>query len=127
MSRLLIFRVAGIAVLTAIWALSLLPGPDLPDVPGSDKWHHSLAYFACMFCWGQVYLRPVHRLQLAIAFVAMGILIECLQYFTSTRSFEWMDMLANALGVIGAWLVVTVQRSVARRRSRGEPDTTSPD
>jgi len=124
MTRTLFFRIAGIAVLIAVWMLSLLPGPDMPDIPGGDKWHHALAYFACMFCWGQLYRRPVQRLRLAIAFTAMGALIECIQYFTPTRSFEFLDMLADALGVIAAWFVVTVQLSVERRLSRGAP--TSP-
>ena len=124
MNRKRYFRIAGIAVLIAIWTLSLLPGPDLPDVPGSDKLHHSLAYFACMFCWGHLYRQPAQRLQLAIAFAAMGVLIEGIQYFTPTRSFEFMDILANALGVVIAWFVVTVQLSVERRLFRGA--TTSP-
>ena len=126
MRRTLFFRIAGIIVLIAIWTLSLLPGPYMPEFPGSDKWHHALAYFTCMFCWGQVYRRPVQRLQLALAFAAMGVLIECLQYFTPTRSFEFLDMLANASGVIVAWFVVTVQLSVERRLSRGTT-TSSPE
>lgn len=115
MNRTRFFRVASIAVLIAVWALSLLPGPDVPAVPGGDKLHHALAYFACMFCWGQLYRRPVQRLKLAIGFVAMGALIECIQYLTPTRSFEFLDMLADALGVIAGWFVVTVQLSVERR------------
>lgn len=115
MTRTLFFRLTGVTILIAIVALSLLPGNELPDVPGGDKWHHTLAYFVCMFCWGQAYVRPAQRLKLAIVFITMGVLIECLQYFTPTRSFEAMDMVANALGVILAWFVVTVQLSVERR------------
>ena len=118
MNRPFLFRLAGTTVLIAIWTLSLLPAPNMPDFPGSDKFHHALAYFACMFCWGQVYRRPAPRLRLAIAFVTMGVLIECIQYFTPTRSFEFLDMVADAVGVFVAWLVVTVQLSVERRRSR---------
>lgn len=113
--RTLFFSVSGIAVLIAIWTLSLFPGLDLPDIPGSDKWHHSLAYFACMFCWGQLFRRPLRRLQLAIAFTAMGALIESIQYLTPTRTFDFFDMWANAIGVIFGWFVVTVQLSVERR------------
>ena len=127
MSRTLFFRITSIAVLLAIWILSLLPGADIPDVPGSDKWHHALAYCACMFCWAQLYQRPVQRLKLAIAFAAMGVLIECIQYFTPTRSFEFLDMLANAIGVIIGWFLVTVQLSVARRLSRRAPASPPPE
>ena len=45
----------------------------------------------------------------------MGALIECLQGLTDYRSFEWLDMLADAVGVTLAWMVVTVQLAVQRR------------
>jgi VanZ family protein len=115
MSRSLFFRLSSITVLIAIWILSFLPGSGMPDVPGSDKWHHALAYFACMFCWGQWYKLPTQRLKLAIIFILMGALIECLQGLTDYRSFEWLDMLADALGVALAWFVVTVQLAIERR------------
>ena len=115
MSSAFFIRLASIAVLIAIWVLSLLPGNDLPRLPGIDKWFHGLAYFACMFCWGQWFTRPVSRLKIAIAFIVMGALIECLQGLTSYRSFDWLDMVANAAGVVLAWLAVTVQLAFQRR------------
>ena len=118
MSPTLFFRLASVAVIIAIWILSFLPAVAMPDVPGSDKWHHALAYFVCMYCWGQWFTRPAERLKLAILFILMGALIEFLQGFTSYRSFEWLDMLADAVGVILAWVVVTVQLSVQRRYAR---------
>jgi VanZ family protein len=117
MSANVFFRLASVAIVFAIWALSFLPASGLPDVPGNDKWHHALAYFAGMFCWGQWFTRPLPRLKLAIFFIAMGALIECLQGLTSYRFFEWLDMLANAVGVALAWLVVTVQLAIRRRFS----------
>ena len=108
-------KIAGIVIILTIFLLSLLPAWDLPNAPGNDKLHHAIAYFACMFCWGQVYRQPMHRLRLASGFIAMGVLIECLQFFTATRSFELLDMVANAAGIITAWLVVTVQLSIERR------------
>jgi VanZ family protein len=121
MNRTNLFRFAGAVAVVAIFALSLLPGPDLPSVPGNDKWHHALAYFACMFCWGQAFVRPLQRIKLAIVFIAMGALIECLQYFTATRYFELMDMVANTIGVVAGWVVVTVQLSLERRLFGASP------
>lgn len=118
MSSTQLFRLASFAVLIAIWILSFLPASGMPDVPGSDKWHHALAYFACMFCWGQWYKLPAQRLKLAIIFILMGALIECLQGLTDYRSFEWLDMLADAVGVTLAWFIVTVQLAIQRRFSR---------
>ena len=115
MSAALFLRVASVAVVIIIWILSFLPGVAMPDLPGGDKWHHALAYFACMFCWGQWVTLPVQRLKLAIIFILMGALIECLQGLTSYRSFEWLDMVADAAGVIIGWMAVTVQLAVRRR------------
>ncbi len=114
-----VFRTAGIGIVVAIWVLSLIPLSQ-SGVPGSDKFHHAFAYFACMFCWGQALPRAATRLKLALIFTAMGALIECAQGLTSYRSFEWLDMVANATGVIIAWLVVTVQLSIQRRYRIGE-------
>lgn len=117
MNRTHFFRLAGIAVLVAIWVLSLMPGNSLV-IPGSDKLHHALAYCACMFCWGQLNWSPGSRLKLAIAFILMGVVIECLQYLTPTRTFDALDMVANAIGTIVGWSIVTVQLSVERNWHR---------
>lgn len=125
MSPVRFFPLASSAVLVAIWILSFLPGYGIPNVPGGDKWHHALAYFVCMFCWGHWYTPPAQRLKLAIIFILMGALIEVLQGLTDYRSFEWLDMLADAAGVTVAWLVVTVQLSI-RRRARSSGSGNSP-
>ena len=59
--------------------------------------------------------RPTTRMKLAMVFISMGALIECLQGLTTYRSFEWLDIVADALGVTIAWVVVTVQFAVHRR------------
>lgn len=112
-----LFRALGIGIVIAIWVLSLIP-IDQGAVPGGDKSHHFIAYFSCMWVWGQVYRTPLARLKLAIAFSVMGVLVECAQGMTSYRFFEWMDMVANAIGVICGWLVVTIQLAVQRRFAR---------
>jgi VanZ family protein len=114
-----VFRTAGIGIIVSIWVLSLIPLSQ-SGIPGTDKFHHAFAYFACMFCWGQAFTRPATRLKLALIFMAMGALIECVQGLTTYRTFEWMDMVANAVGVTIAWLVVTVQLSIQRRYAIGE-------
>ena len=113
------FRTAGIGIVVSIWILSLIPLTQA-GIPGTDKFHHAFAYFTCMFCWGQAYTRPATRLKLALIFITMGALIECAQGLTTYRTFDWMDMVANAVGVTIAWLVVTVQLSIQRRYGIGE-------
>ena len=68
-----LYRFASVAVVIAIWILSFLPGSAMPQVPGGDKWHHALAYFACMFFWGQWLQVPAQRLKLAGVFILMTI------------------------------------------------------
>lgn len=109
-----LLRLAGFGIVLTIWVLSLIPVDNI-HVPGGDKTHHFIAYFTCMFVWGQLYVAPSARLRLAIAFIVMGVLVECAQGLTSYRFFEWMDMVANAIGVVAAWLVVTLQHAVHRR------------
>ena len=115
MTTALFFRLASFAILVAIWILSFLPASAMPSVPGTDKFHHALAYFVCMFSWAQWFTRPVARLRLALIFIVMGALIEFLQGLTSYRSFEWLDIAADTEGVTLAWLLVTVQLAVQRR------------
>ena len=110
--RLLLITAIGIVI--AIWVLSLLPLSQ-SGVPGSDKIHHFLAYFACMFFWGQCYPRPAQRLVLTILFILMGVLVEFAQGLTGYRYYDWQDMVANGIGVAAAWLVVAIQLSVQRR------------
>lgn len=109
-----LLRLAGIGIILTIWVLSLIPLDNI-HVPGGDKSHHFIAYFTCMAVWGQLYRLPATRLKLTVAFILMGALIECVQGLTPYRFFEWMDMVANAIGVTAAWLAVTVQQSVQRR------------
>ena len=123
MTRTLFIQIAAIVVLLATWILSLLPAPAMPNIQGNDKLHHALAYFACMFFWGQLFREPLQRIKLAISFGAMGALIECIQYFMPTRSFELLDIVADVAGVSVAWLVVTVQLSIVRRWFDTDPVT----
>lgn len=92
-------RVVGWLMVLAVTVLSLMPvAVDLSE--GRDKWSHWLAYAALMWWFSMLHRR---RMPLALALVAMGVLIECLQGLTGYRSFDVHDMLANALGVISGW------------------------
>jgi VanZ family protein len=85
-----------------LW-LSLTPRPPHVDFESSDKVEHFLAYGGLMFWFCQLYPRPRTRLAYAAGFIAMGIAIEFLQRATGYRSFEVMDMVADAIGVLLGW------------------------
>lgn len=84
-------------VLAAITGLSLIPLPELPELPGSDKTHHLVAYGVLML---PVALRqPKHWLLFACFFIAWSGAIELIQPYVN-RYGEWMDFAANAAGLL---------------------------
>jgi VanZ family protein len=92
----------GFGLVLAVVVLSLMPPPpDALSLP-SDKLNHFIAYATLMAWFAQLYPRCVYG-RLALAFVCLGILLECLQALTGYRFFEYADMLANSLGVLLAW------------------------
>ncbi len=88
--------------LVAITTLSLWPLETLPQVPGSDKTHHLVAYAALML---PVAIRkPCGWLWIALLFVGWSGVIELVQPYLN-RYGEWLDMAANSAGVFCGWLV----------------------
>jgi len=104
----------GVVYVVAVVYLSLVPDPS-PDVlsfPESDKVMHFSAYAFLMLWFGQIYHeRPVVFL-IASGLVALGILLEILQGVSGCRTFGYMDITANTLGVIFGF-------SIARTRFGG--------
>ena len=93
-----------------IWTLSLLPFfPETPfdDVAFIDKWTHLVMYggTCCVIWWEYLHSHKEadHSRLFLFAWLApilMSGLLELLQeYCTTTRSGEWIDLLANATGV----------------------------
>lgn len=84
-------------VLALITTFSLLPLPQLPDVPGSDKTHHLTAYAMLIF---PVALANHKTLPLMVLFfIAWSGAIELIQPFVN-RYGEWLDLLANTAGIL---------------------------
>ena len=98
------WQIAGIGLLAMVLAGALLPadwfwseGPDSPFFI-SDKWVHGVT-FAALALWfsGQYARRSYWRLIMGL--VAFGLLIEMTQRMVSYRTAEWMDLLADLLGL----------------------------
>jgi len=83
-------------VLTAITVFSLIPLPELPEIPGSDKTHHLIAY-ACLMLPAAL-RRPKYLWAIALFFITWSGLIELIQPYVN-RYGEWVDLLANTVGV----------------------------
>ncbi|WP_457005113.1 VanZ family protein [Luteimonas sp. A501] len=87
--------------IAAVVVFSLMPAPDLPDAPGSDKLHHFIAYFALAASAVQLFARWPALLGAGLGLVLLGIGLEHGQgALTGTRMADRWDALANTLGVI---------------------------
>lgn len=80
--------------------LSLAPGPPEIGFEYGDKLTHALAYATLMYWWSQLLVIARQRRWLAAGLIGLGIAIEYVQGWTGWRTFDYLDMLANAGGVL---------------------------
>lgn len=108
MKRLIPFApYLSIGLVMLITALSLIPLPKLPDVPGTDKSHHFIAYGSAAI---PVSLARVRHLWIYLpAFALWSGIIELIQPFVN-RHADWFDLLANCCGLLIGWLLATMIR-----------------
>lgn len=101
--RALWVMVGWLLVALVVWG-SLTPAP--PGVlPGeSDKLAHVVSYLGLALWFGGIYSGRA-RSGYALAFVAMGVVLEFLQQAGGVRQFEVQDMLANTFGTGLGWLL----------------------
>ena len=87
--------------------LTLVPSPSgPPPFPAADKLEHALAYAVLMGWFAQLYRAPSQRWLSAGGLIALGVLLEYSQLLGGVRDFEYLDMLADAVGVLLGWLGV---------------------
>ena len=126
-----LWLILGWGMVATVVVLSLIPlSVDMGD--DRDKLAHFVAYGSLSFWFGMLYNGAGRQLRIAIAFAAMGVVIECLQGMTAYRTFEFADMIANAIGAALGWGLVQTplsrglewaERLIAgRRRSHAGPD-----
>lgn len=117
--HLLLWRVIGWLIVTAIIYGSLTPRPiDIPIEEG-DKLGHMLAYSGLMIWFMQLYTRNAHIL-LAACCVSLGIAMEYAQLASGYRDFEYLDMVADGVGVSIGWLLggTAVSQALTRLERR---------
>lgn len=103
------WQIITIVVLVLITLGSLFPVEHLPAAPGSDKTHHLIGYCALML--PIAIRRPKYWLAFALFFIFWSGLIELIQPYVN-RYGEWLDMLANACGVLIAIFISQIMRYV---------------
>ena len=92
-----------------VFGLHAMPSKSFPKISfwenlGPDKFVHAFMFFvatalAVFSGWG--------KLRSATVWICAGVLLEYYQfYFTTDRSFDWFDVLADATGVFIALVIL---------------------
>lgn len=111
-SRRIRFVIFGVACATVAW-VSLLPADDLPPTGMSDKLEHFIAYGVLALIGSWAYRA---RTGLALVLIAMGIVIEGLQWGMGMgRHADVLDALANSMGVILGMMAALALGALRRR------------
>ena len=97
--RALWLAIGWALVATIIW-LSVTHSPPDIGIEHGDKLGHFAAYGSVMFWFCQPYRRLTTRAAYAVGFIAMGVALEFVQRWLGYRSFEVLDMVADAIGVV---------------------------
>ena len=88
----------------AITAGCLLPKAWMPPMP-NDKLMHFLAYGAMTLLAARIAHNDEQRIALLVGLFVAGWVIEALQSRVPGRAFCWLDMAANAAGIVMATIV----------------------
>ncbi|WNH44093.1 MULTISPECIES: VanZ family protein [Xanthomonas] len=110
-----------LGILVLIYVCMMPHPPQLSDLPDSDKAEHFIAYLLLAAAAVQVYAGPRAWTWAALGLLALGVGIEFAQgAWTTTRSADPLDALADALGVAaGMATAATPWRDLLWRLERG--------
>lgn len=98
------WQIAGLFLLALVLVLALIPAgwfwPGGADSPFflSDKLLHGITFMA-LALWFSGQYAPDSYWRLVVGLVAFGLLIELIQRLIWYRSADWMDLLADVIGV----------------------------
>jgi len=101
----------GWCIVAGILWLSLVQAPPQIDVDDGDKLGHFIGYGTLMFWFCELYATRRLRLAYGAAWIAMGITVEYIQGQLGYRSYDWLDMVANTVGVLIGWSVAALTRA----------------
>jgi VanZ family protein len=115
-------RMIWIGTLLLVVVASLLPMPSMAEMPAhSDKFAHFAAY-ATLGLLAMLSLSGMRKSVLAAAaMVALGIAVELVQGVLPWRSFEWLDIAANTIGVLAGSALALAVMALGFRTSGADP------
>lgn len=94
---------------------------DIVELPGDSggRYSHVAAYGALMFMCARMCGTTCSRVLVSVLLVGIGVSLEYLQAMTTYRTFEYGDMVANALGVaLGAVMQRTLSVMATARQAQ---------
>ena len=102
-------RIAQVLLVLAIgvilWlALSANP-PRAAGLFDFDKLNHLAAFFVLALLTEYAFPSVTVSAQKLVPLLGFGLLIEVLQYWVGYRHFEWLDVAADAAGIVLFWVL----------------------
>ena len=96
--------------------LSLLPSFEIPNFASlsflSDKLAHALIYFYLGYI-GLLCRFGISPLTVTLLIFGLGLMIEIIHYYHPYRFFEYLDLLANLIGVTIALLIFRIKSNIS--------------
>ena len=86
-----------------LW-LALHPSPPIAGLQ-FDKFNHLAAFFVLALLAEYAFPSGKGEVLKLLPLLGFGMLIEMLQYWVGYRYFEWLDLIADASGIVLFWLV----------------------
>ena len=100
-------RIAKILLVLAIGVILWLALHPSPPISGLqlDKLNHLAAFFVLALLTEYAFPSATISAQKQLSLLGFGLLIEVLQYWVGYRYFEWLDVTADAAGIVLFWVI----------------------
>lgn len=106
-------RVMFWVLVTLTVVMSLLPNEQVPStLVFWDKAQHALGFTVLAMVGLGAY--PAVALRVLLGLLLLGVGIECVQALTGWRQGDWMDWLADAIGVALGWAAMLAAARIRR-------------
>lgn len=110
-NRMLVKHYIAMACTAMVGLISLLPDAvDMPDWPnGIPDLEHVAAYGVLTGCWLFAWEACLSPAAITIGIFAFGCILELLQGVIPGRDLEWLDVVANSIGVFTGWVSTRIR------------------
>ena len=99
-----------------VFFLSIVPASTIPNFAAlsvlSDKLIHALIYFFLGYI-GLLSRFKISELLVIFLIFNFGLIIEIIHFFHPYRYFEYLDLLANSIGVTIALLIFRIKSNIS--------------